>query len=876
MIWHSSTKEEVKRELGVTEEQGLSAAEVVSRIQQYGENKQSAGEEQSLTRRILGRVSNLLTVLLLIVSLIMLITGLITHSTTWYVPLLILAVLAIHIVADLWIEKRARRELDALKGDVALRAKVRRDGESAVVDSAMLVPGDIVLLEAGDYIPADGRLLYAYSLLCEESSVTGDGAPVEKQADYLPEDICPLEDRKNMVYAGCSVTYGQGVMVVTETGANTELGRQTALLHQTGGGELPVRKKLSEIGRAVSYGVLAVCALIFLIGLICGPAEGQRFSDLVFGMLLTAAALAIAALPETLPKAVTCAFGLGVRRLLERKIVVENMGAMERLGEVSVILSDKTGTLTKNRMHMAMLYDGAQTYDLDYDELNENALTLIRTGALCCNGSITLSSSGKQRPVGDPTEAGIVAACMQFCGLGKEEIENIYPRMAEVPFDSDRKRMTTVNMINNRPFAIVKGAPDMLMKHCTGGNLAGAEAAAQEMAGRGMRVIAVALRPLAEVPSNPTPENMECGLTLLGLFGMRDTISLGTRNALKESAAAGIRTVMVTGDHITTATAMAKSLGLLNEGQRAITGEELQKLTDEELRQQLEQITVYARISAEDKLRVIAAWKECGETVAVTGDSVADARALKAADIGCAMGVTGTDISKGSADIVLTEDSYISIVGAVQEAKGIYANIKRIVAFLLGSNLGELLVMLLGLLIFGVSPLTALPLLWLNLITDFAPALALGAEPVGKSKKLSQPHPAREGFFAGEYGISILWQGALIGLLGLVAYAIGNTAGSAVGAAMAFAVLGLSQPILAFSLRSEQSLITEGLHTNRFMLYALLVAILPVVLILVTPLRAAFGLGVIPGGMGWHILWLSLMPLLVTEAVKWAKVFLKK
>lgn len=876
MIWHSSTKEEVKRELGVSEEQGLSAAEVVSRIQQYGENKQTGGEKQGMTRRILGRVSNLLTILLTVVSLIMLVTGLITHSATWYVPLFILAVLAIHIAADLWIEKRAGQELDSLKGDVSLRAKVRRDGETAVVDSAMLVPGDIVLLEAGDYIPADGRLLWAYSLLCEESAVTGDAAPVEKQADYLPEDICPLEDRKNMVYAGCSVTYGQGVMVVTETGADTELGRQTALLRQTGGGELPIRKKLSELGRIVSYGVLAVCALIFLIGLICGPAAGERFSDLVFGMLLTAAALAIAALPETLPKAVTCAFGFGVRRLLERKIVVKNLGAIERLGEVTVILSDKTGTLTKNRMHMAMLYDGVQTYDLDYDTLNENGQTLIRTGALCCNGSISMTAGGKQKAVGDPTEAGIVAACMQFCGLGKEDIENIYPRMAEVPFDSERKLMTTVNMINNRPFAIVKGAPDMLMTHCVAGNLAGAEAAAQEMAGRGMRVIAVALKPLAEVPSNPTPESMECGLTLLGLFGMRDTISLGTRNALKESVAAGIRTVMVTGDHITTATAVAKSLGLLGEGQKAITGEELAGMTEAELKEQLEQITVYARISAEDKLRVIAAWKERGETVAVTGDSVADARALKAADIGCAMGVTGTDISKGSADIVLTEDSYISIVGAVQESKGIYANIKRIVAFLLSSNLGELLVMLLGLLIFGISPLTALPLLWLNLITDFAPALALGAEPVGKNGKLKKPMAERERFFAGEYGISILWQGALIGLLGLIAYAIGNTAGAGVGAAMAFAVLGLSQPILAFSLRSEGSLITEGLHTNRFMLYALLAAAFPVILILSTPLRAAFGLGVISGGMVWHILWLSLMPFLVTEGVKWAKVFLKK
>ncbi len=874
MIWHSSTAAEVKSELDVLEENGLSAAEVVSRIQRYGENKQTEEKSQSLSRRIIARVSKMLVILLLAVSLIMLVTGLISHSPTWYVPMLVIAVLILHIAVDIWCEKRAEQEIISLKKDVALRARVRRDSQVTMVDSAMLVPGDIVLLEEGDYIPADGRLLSAYSLLCEESAVTGDGAPVEKQADYLPEDICPLEDRKNMVFAGCSVTYGHGVMVVTETGIDTELGRKNAILKQTGGGELPIRKKLSEIGRLVSYGVLAVTAVIFLIGLICGPATEQKFSDLVFGMLLTVGALAVVVLPETFCKMVTNAFSFGVRRLLERKIVVKNLNSIEQLGNVSVILSDKTGTLTKNRMNMAMLYDGVTTYDLDYDDISENAKTLIRTGALCCNGDVAVSVGGKMRPIGDPTEAGIVAACMQFCGIGKEELENIYPRMGEVPFDSQRKLMTTVNMINNRPFAIVKGSPDLLMPHCTAGNLEGAVAVTGEMAERGMRVIAVAIKPLDEVPSNPTSENMEYGLTLLGLFGMRDSISLGTRNALKESAASGIRTIMFTGDHITTATAVAKSLGLLEEGQKAITGEELAKLSKEQLNQELKNITVYSRVSAEDKLRVIAAWKECGETVAVTGDSVADARVLKAADVGCAMGVTGTDISKGSADIVLTEDSYISIVGAVQEAKCIYANIKRAVAFFLSSGMGKLLVMLFGLLIFGISPLTALPLLWLNLITDFAPSWALGAEPVGKGSK--DMHNSNERFFTGEYGISILWQGGLIGLLGLVAYAIGNTVDASVGSAMAFAVLGISQSVLAFALRSEKSLIIEGLHTNRFMLGALICAIVPIILILATPIRVAFGLGVLSGGMVGHIIWLSLIPLLVTEGVKWGKEFLKK
>lgn len=876
MIWHSSKIEEVKRELGTNEQNGLSAAEVVGRIQLYGENRHNKQNDKNIFSKVLGKLSNVLTVIMLIVSAILLVTGIISDSADWYVPLIILLVLGINISAELFTEHRIEQELSALKGNDSPSARVRRDGEVTEVDAVMLVPGDIVLLEQGDYIPADGRLVDSYSLICDESAVSGDSAPQEKQAEFITEDICPLYDRKNMAYAGCSVIYGHGTMIVTETGMNTELGRQAAIIEQTEGTELPIHKRLKTIGRAVSYGVMAAAVIIFFIGLICGPSADESFSHLVLNMLLTACAVALAALPETLPKSVNAAYGLGVRRLLKRKIVVKNLQAIEKLAGTSVIISDKTGTLTKNRMQMSTLYDGNAIMDLSYDELNENALTIIRTGALCCNATVSIGTGGKQRYAGDPTEAGIVAACIKYCGMSKDDIENIYPRMAEVPFDSDRKLMTTINMINNRPFAVVKGAPDILIQRCTGGNLKGAAEATAEMGERGLRVIAVAIKPLDEVPSNPNPDNMECELTLLGLFGMSDTISLETRNALKESELAGIRTVMITGDHITTAKASAKSLGILKDGEIAITGEQLQKMSDEELAEQIKSISVYSRISTKDKLRIVTAWQALGEVVALTGDSVDDSAALKTADIGCAMGVTGTDIAKGSADILLTEDSYISIVGAVLESKGIYANIKRIAAFLLSSNLGEVIVMLLGLIIFGASPLTALALLCLNLITDFAPALALGAEPVGDSVKSAKSNLKRRAFFNGSYGISILWQGALMGALGLIAFALGNAQSLQVGSAMALASMILSQSVLAFSLRSEDSIFKAGLINNKYMLTSFGISILFTLLVVATPVRTAFGLGAIAGGMGWHTLWLALMPLVITEAVKWARFLIKK
>ncbi|MBQ9920396.1 MAG: cation-transporting P-type ATPase, partial [Clostridia bacterium] len=634
------------------------------------------------------------------------------------------------------------------------------------------------------------------------------------------------------------------------------------------GSDLPVKRRLIEIGHIARICVLITCSVIFLVG-VFGSLSSENFALTVLELLLTVIALAVAAIPEEAAQAVDIILGLGAGRMLKRKAIIQNPTAIEDLGKVSLIISDKTGTLTKNRMKMTMLYDGARLIDLNLEAPTENAVTLIRTAALCGNSTVEVGTGGKLRPVGDPTEVSIVSASMEYCGLTKEELENIYPRMAEVPFDSARKLMTTINMINNRPFAIVKGSPDILINHCTAGNVEGAIKAADEMAKRGLRAIAVAMKPLSEVPSNPNSENMESDLTIMGVFGMTDTISRETTAALRESEGAGIRTVMITGDHITAAEAIAKDLGILKGGQRAITGEELSKMDDDTLLEELPNISVYSRITHNDKMRLINAYKQLGETVAITGDSVEDAAILKAADVGCAMGVTGTDIAKGAADVVLTEDSYISVVGAIKESRGIYANVKRVSAQVISCAVGELFLMLLEIIIFGYPALTALPILWLNLVVGFSAIIGLAFEKAGDDVMQKPPISKKQRFFTKDYLISILWQGGLLSVLGIISYAIG-------GSAMLFAVLVLSEISLAFANRSDLSIFKIGFHTNKGLLVAFVVAVFTL-LIISGPLHTIFMLKEnLTTAMVFELILFSIIPLAATEAVKFFKGFLLK
>lgn len=868
MLWHSSDINDIKNELKVDEKVGLASSEIAERIATYGENKRTGEPEKNIIKKIFKHLTSPIDILLTVLSAIVLVTDIVADNGSWYLPVIVLVLLILNALADVLIGVKSEDSVQKLRGNIAASAKVIRDGELTSVPASLLVPGDIVMLEAGDYIPADGRLIESYSLTCDESAVSGDAAPNEKQADFTPEDIATISQRKNMVYAGCSVLFGRGKMIVTDTGMNTELARQDAITEIIVGSDIPVKRRLVEIGNIARIAVLVSCFIFFVIGIFRGASGTDNFALMILNLLFVSAALAAAVIPEDAAQAVNIVLGFGAHRMLGSKAIIQNPSVVESLGKVSLIISDKTGTLTKNKMKMTMLYDGNDLIDLNVDSPSENAVTLIRTAALCGNSTVQQSYGGKVRPVGDPTEVSIVTACMEYCGLGKEEVENIYPRMAEVPFESSRKLMTTINMINNRPFAIVKGSPDILIKCCVAGNIKGAAEAAEEMGKRGLRAIALAMKPLDEVPANPNPDNMECDLTFMGMFGMTDTISRETTSALRESEGAGIRTVMITGDHVTAAESIAKGLGILKEGQKAVTGEELREMDDETLRSEILNIAVYSRIDAEDKMRILETFKDLGETVAITGDSVEDAAILKSADVGCAMGVTGTDISKGAADIVLTEDSYISIVGAIKSARGIYENIKRIASLVLSTALGELAFMLLFIIIFGTPALGSISLLWLNLVVGFGLILGLSSEKAGKGIMLSPPRRKKESFFGGEYGISVIWQGAEICALGFIAYALG-------GSAMLFAVLVLSETVLAFTLRSNLSLFKEGFHTNKIML-VVLAAVVVTLIIILGPLNGIFALGEFSSSMILKTVLLSLVPLAVSEIIKLVKHFQPK
>ena len=860
MIWHSSNIDDVKKELGVDDSVGLSAAEIPAKIAFYGENKQTHTQKPNILNKILKHITGPADIILMVVAAVVFAVNIISGSNTWYLPIIVLALIIINATADVLVGNKAAAEMNALKGDTAPKATVLRDGEVQQIAASLLVPGDIVLLEQGNLVPADGRLIESFSLTCDDSAVTDDPAPTEKDADFLPDDIVEIAARKNMVYAGCSVIFGRGKMLVTDTGKDTELARKNAINEITEGNEIPVKRRLIGIGRISHIVAFIACFLIFALGVLRDLGT-ENFTAMVFNMLLTAAALAVAAIPEEAAQAVDIALGFGAHRILKHKAVIKNNDAVETLGHVSVIISDKTGTLTKNQMKMALVFDGNELCDLNLEAPGENAAAVIRTAALCTNADLELLKSGKKQAVGDPTEAAIIGACMEYCGMGKNDIENIYPRMAEVPFDSTRKLMSTINMINNKPFAIVKGSPDILLTHCTAGNLKGAAEATNEMNKRGLRTIAVAIKSLDEVPISPTSEDVECDLTLLGVFGMSDTISRETTAALRQSEMAGIRTVMITGDHILAAETVAKSLGIMKDGQKAVTGEELAAMDDDALANEIYNIAVYSRISADDKLRIINTFKQKGEVVAVTGDSVDDAAALKAANVGCAMGVTGTDIAKGNADMVLLEDSYISVVGAIRESRGIYSNIKRIASFVLSCAAGELLLMLLEVLVFGLPALNSISLLWLNLIVGFGLGLGLCAEGADEGDMLTPPRPIKDVFFSRNYIAQLVLQGAWLMVLGIIAYAIG-------GSAMLFVTLVMAESMLAFSLRSEESVLKAGILSNKFLLGALVLSLISAILLTATPLSAVFDLSGMTFGKFILGVIFGFVPLIASEVYK--------
>lgn len=842
---------------------GLTKEQAAELLEKYGVNQLKGKKKKSNLQRFAEQFKDVMIVILILAAAVSFVVASRGHDKMEYFePLLILLIVVLNALMGMIQESKAEKAMEALQSMSAPHARVVRDGGEQMIDAAGVVPGDIILMEAGDNIPADARLLESASLKSEESALTGESLPSEKDAYVMAAEKAPLGDRVNMVYAGCSISYGRGRGVVTATGMDTEMGRIAGLLEGEGNVQTPLQQKLAVLGKYLGVLTIAVCLVIFVIGILDGIP--------VMEILMTSVSLAVSAIPEGLPAIVTIVLSIGVQRMVKQNAIIRRLPAVETLGSASVICSDKTGTLTQNRMTLVKAYDAESGVTEDVTRENTDVVKkLLQYAALCCDASIKREGH-EVKHIGDPTETALVLAADEN-GMQKEGLKEKYPRKAELPFDSDRKLMSVVCEMDEKNVVITKGAFDSLMPLCVGSPMEKAKELVDAMGKDALRVLAVGYKEIEEVPSKPTMEALESELHFMGLLGMIDPPRPEVKDAVAICLRAGIKPVMITGDHVVTASAIAKELGFLAEGDAAVTGAELAEMSEETLQEKVRQISVYARVSPEDKIRIVKAWQKQGEIVAMTGDGVNDAPALKAADIGCAMGITGTDVAKGAADMTLTDDNFTTIVSAVKEGRGIYDNIRHAVGFLLGTNIGEVLTVFTAMLLWKQSPLLSMQLLWINLVTDSLPAVALGMEKVPEDIMEKLPKAKNESIFAHGLGVRIVLQGAMFALLTLTAFYLGRREmGDLVaGRTMAFLVLALTQVLHAFNMRSSYSLFKTGIFTNHYLNGAALISLCLIGLItFMPPLAVIFGLTMLPAHLYFTALGLAFVPIPVLELCK--------
>jgi Ca2+-transporting ATPase len=863
--WHILSAEETLAEQNVTLERGLPQSDVEYRLEKFGHNELVEKGAKSPWKILLDQFKETMVVVLIVAALI---SALISD---WKDAIAILIIVILNAILGFVQEYRAEQAMQALKKMAAPLVRVRRDSQVLEIEARQLVPGDIILLEAGNAVPADARLIESASLRVTEASLTGESHAVDKDTQTLEDEDLPLGDRHNLVYMGTAVNYGRGVAVVVETGMRTQLGRIAELIQSVEGEQTPLQKRMAQLGRTLAFAALGIVTLVFVMGLL----RGEEISE----MFITSIAMAVAAIPEGLPAVVTISLALGAQRMLRRHALIRKLPAVETLGSVTTICSDKTGTLTENRMTVtvldvlgetqqvdAMLDHGLPVVDAEFrpDEKSPvRSLGLLVKAAALVNDAILEEEPSVDdccHTIGDPTEGALLVAAAKL-GLWKHELDQRWPRVAEAPFTSERKRMTTVHQVNiplddpsqapwrhARYVAFCKGAVDEMLSITTdvwsGDQVVPLDdelrgrilTANDELAQNGQRVLGVAFRPLDEIPAADQEEALETQMTFIGLVGMIDPPRPEVNNAVDTSRSAGIRPVMITGDHPLTALRIAKDLGIANSDGKILTGQQLAQMSTEALETVVEDVSVYARVSPEHKLKIVEALQKRGHIVAMTGDGVNDAPALRRSDIGVAMGITGTDVSKEAADMVLLDDNFATIVRAVAEGRTIYDNIRKFIKYTMTSNAGEIIVMLLAP-FFGLPlPLTALQILWINLVTDGLPGLALGVEPPERNIMKRPPYAPGESIFARGMGSHILWVGPLMGLVSLGIGLWGFRTGNPYWQTMVFTTLTLSQMGHALSIRSNRdSLIKIGLLTNKYMLGAVSLTFLLQLLITYLP-----------------------------------------
>ncbi len=896
--WHSLGVEEVIGNLQTDTQTGLRDGEVQKRQTEYGKNQLTEAPGRSILSMIYDQVSGPLTLVLLIAGLI---SGLVGEFEDTVV---ILAIVVLNAVLGVFQENKAEQSLSALRKLSAPAARVVRGGQTKDLPASELVPGDVILLEAGASVPADARLVEAANLKCEEAALTGESVPVDKTTERIDDEQAGIGDRENMVFASTTVTYGRGTAIVVATGMGTEIGKIAGMLQSTQQEPTPLQRRMEELGKLLGWFALALVVLVFIAGLLR--------KEPPFEMFMTSIGLAVAAIPEGLPTIVTIVLALGVQRMIKRNAIIRKLPAVETLGTATVIASDKTGTLTQNQMTVARAFVNGESVDVSgqgYEPKGEftiggetpsheldHALSLLLTaGALANDAKLEKSETGYNM-VGDPTEGALVVAA-EKAGLIARELNKEWKRVAELPFDSQRKRMTTFHQVpgkhhfaevlNGDIVAFTKGGPDVLLELCTHHyrdekivplSDSDKESLLQvnlSMAEEALRVLGVAFRSWDSVPAQDqlTPESAETDLVFIGFAGMIDPPRPEAREAVREAKTAGIRPMMVTGDHKATAMAIAKDLGIMETGDVVISGAELESIADEELAEKIKHTAVFARVSPEHKVRIVEALRSNRQIVAMTGDGVNDAPALKRADIGAAMGITGTDVAKQAADMVLLDDNFATIVTAVKEGRTIYANIQRAIQYLLSCNVGEIVAIFAAIMLGLGRPLTAIQILWVNLVTDGLPALALGVEPPEPGVMDRPPRDPKAGVFSGGLGVLIGLQGAMIGVLTLIGYYWALTSGRSVEVArtVAFGVLAFSQLVHSFNVRTRnRPLLKVGFFGNTWLNHAFLASgLLQLAVLSIPAVEPIFD--VVP--LGWTeaevIALLATVPLLLGELTKW-------
>ncbi|MDS1002133.1 calcium-translocating P-type ATPase, PMCA-type [Clostridium sporogenes] len=872
-MWFNKTSKEILEELNVDISTGLSSDEVERRKEKYGLNKLNSQKQKSLLKMFFEQINDILIYILLAAAIISGVLGEVSDA------IIIGVVIIINTVIGVVQESKAEKALEALKQLSTPKALVKRNGESIEIPSEDVVPGDVIILDAGRYVPCDLRLIETANLKIEESTLTGESVPVEKHAEEKLEDPkTALGDQKNMAFMSTLATYGRGIAVSVGTGMNTEIGKIAKMLEGEDKELTPLQKKLAELGKILGFAALGICALMFVVGLF------QKRD--ILEMFLTAISLAVAAIPEGLPTIVTIVLAMGVQKMIKENAIIRKLPAVETLGAVNIICSDKTGTLTQNKMTVIKFYANKETQDIDKLNIQNNIHKILLENLVLCNDA----TFSKDSSTGDPTEIALLEAGSKY-NIIKNNIENEHKRIDEIPFDSDRKLMTTVNIFGDKNYVMTKGAIDNLLKISTKAYIDGEIIpltedikqnimyASNTMSKNALRVLGASYKTLED--DNYSKENLETDLIFIGLVGMIDPPRESVKGSILECKNSGIKTIMITGDHKVTAFAIAKELGIAEDESQAIFGYELDDMSDSELSSKIEDLRVFARVSPEHKVKIVKALKSKGNIVSMTGDGVNDAPSLKAADIGVAMGITGTDVAKGASDMVLTDDNFSTIVSAIKEGRNIFNNIKKSIIFLLSCNLGEILALFIGILLGWPAPLRPIHLLWVNLITDSLPALSLGIDPGDPDIMDEKPRDPKESLFAGGAGVSLILNGLLIGVLTLIAFEVGRIrySDSLIHAqTMAFVVLSVSQLFHSFNMRHpKKSIFQLGLFTNKYLFASVLFGIFLQNMVITIPfLASTFKVFKLTMQDWVFVCILSIIPLVLNELVKLFKRFKDK